>query len=89
MLLTHSWSALIMICITHLMIDRSNLVPWLIWLHNYATPPVIGNKQPTWKEAFTNGGYHPTRPAWIAIWLCIITDNTFHLLINYASIRWL
>jgi hypothetical protein len=34
-------------------------------------------------------GYPPERPAWLAVWLLIIADNTLHLAINYASLRWL
>lgn len=34
-------------------------------------------------------GYPPNRPAWLAVWLLIIADNTLHLAINYASLRWL
>lgn len=89
LVLTQSIPALLVIMVTHFIIDRGQLVPWLIWLHNLATPPVVGEFHATWQECKANGGYHPTRPAWVAIWLCIITDNTLHLLINYAAIRWL
>ncbi len=34
-------------------------------------------------------GYPPDRPAWLAVWLLIIADNTMHLAINYAALRWL
>jgi hypothetical protein len=46
----------------------------------------IGN--PPWL-ACCSTGYPPDRPAWLAVWLLIIADNTLHLAINYASIRWL
>lgn len=34
-------------------------------------------------------GYPPNRPAWLAVWLLIVADNTLHLAINYAALRWL
>lgn len=34
-------------------------------------------------------GYPQDRPAWLAMWLLIIADNTMHLAINYAALRWL
>jgi hypothetical protein len=42
----------------------------------------------TWKECSATG-YDPTRPAWLAVWLMIAADNTLHLAINYAALRWL
>jgi hypothetical protein len=34
-------------------------------------------------------GYPPNRPPWLAVWLLIAADNTMHLAINYAALRWL
>ena len=34
-------------------------------------------------------GYPPRTPEWLAIWLLIVADNTLHLAINYAALRWL
>jgi len=34
-----------------------------------------------WKDC-VGTGYHKDRPAWLAVWLMIITDNCFHMLIN-------
>src|SRR5579871_1081528 len=34
-------------------------------------------------------GYRENVPEHIAFWLLIITDNTLHLAINYAALRWL
>ena len=87
--LTRSPLALVVIVATHFAIDRTHVAPWLVWLHNLAGPPAVGDKHATWAECKPNGGYHPSRPAWIAIWLCIIVDNIFHLTINWAALRWL
>jgi hypothetical protein len=27
-------------------------------------------------------------PAWLAIWLMIIADNTMHIICNAAALRW-
>lgn len=34
-------------------------------------------------------GYPPATPIWLSTWLLIIADNTLHLAINYAALRWL
>lgn len=34
-------------------------------------------------------GYPSETPAWLAVWLLIAADNTLHLAINYAALRWL
>lgn len=34
-------------------------------------------------------GYGPEKPIWLAVWLLIVADNTLHLAINYAALRWL
>lgn len=34
-------------------------------------------------------GYPPTTPILLSTWLLIIADNTLHLAINYAALRWL
>jgi hypothetical protein len=34
-------------------------------------------------------GHPPTTPVWLSTWLLIIADNTLHLAINYAALRWL
>ena len=41
-----------------------------------------------WNECNATG-YPSDRPAWLAVWLLIAADNTLHLAINYASLRWL
>ncbi len=34
-------------------------------------------------------GYPPTVPPWLSAILLIVADNTIHLAINYAALRWL
>jgi len=33
-------------------------------------------------------GYHKDRPAWLTVWLLIITDNTMHLVCNYFILEY-
>ena len=42
----------------------------------------------TWQDCKATG-YPSERPAWMAVWLCIVADNTIHLAINYAAIKYL
>ena len=42
----------------------------------------------TWSES-KGTGYPADKPAWMAVWLMIIADNTMHLLINTAAVVWL
>jgi hypothetical protein len=46
----------------------------------------VGN--PPWAVCSATG-YAPDLPIWLTTWLLIIADNTLHLAINYASLRWL
>lgn len=43
---------------------------------------------PPWRFCRATG-YPPGRPEWLSVWLLIIADNTLHLAINYAALRWL
>jgi len=41
-----------------------------------------------WSECKATG-YPPQTPAWLAVWLLIIADNTMHVLINGLALRYL
>ena len=86
LLLTRSWKALLVIMVTHYVIDRTNLIAWLVWAKNKV---YAGGLDCTWAEAKVNGGFHPSRPIWLAIWLCIICDNTLHLILNALALKYL
>ena len=83
MLLTDSLPALLTICLTHLWIDRYRLARYVVFAKNWAT-----NRSLQWADCSATG-YPSTTPAWLAVWLLIIADNTMHLCINYAALRWL
>lgn len=63
---------------THFLIDRYRLaVYWIRWY----------NRIPA--AAAGPFGYDAATPPWLAGWLLIIIDNTFHLVINFMAITWL
>jgi hypothetical protein len=72
--LTQSVPALATIALTHMVIDRYRLAKYVAQLKNWQ---------------FSGDGYPEKTPDWLRVWLMIITDNTMHLLINYAALRWL
>jgi len=85
LLVTQSVVALAVIAGTHIVIDRYRLARHVIWVKNLLSPKQY--RYP-WSEC-RGTGYHESRPAWMAVWLMIIADNTIHLVINAAAIWWL
>lgn len=84
-LITQSPLALVVIGGTHIIIDRFRLARHVAWLKNQLGPK---RSRPRWADARATG-YPSETPAWLAVWLMIITDNTIHLLINTAAILWM
>ena len=82
-LLTSSPLALFVIWSSHLLIDRFRLARYVIFAKNWAT-----NQRLAWTDC-QGTGYPSQTPPWLAVWLMIIADNTMHLCINYAALRWL
>lgn len=82
-LITQSWAALLVIGGTHVIIDRYRLAKYLVWARDRVAPrghrgsPAVGA---TGNDA---------APVWLSTWLMIIADNTVHLLINLAAVRYL
>lgn len=92
LILTRSILALAVICITHILIDHTNIVGKLNQIKNWNFKPFkMGYFQP--KESgllvkssiILNDGYSD-RPFFIRVWLIIIQDNILHLLINYLAL---
>ena len=75
LLLTRSWLALSVICLTHAVIDHTDIVCRLNQIKNW--------------NFSTKSGYGVGRPDFIWVWLIIIQDNILHLIINYCALRWL
>lgn len=82
LLVTQSWVALVVIAGTHIVIDRYRLAKHVVWLKNLVAPKA-------YRSPRTATGYPDDTPAWLAVWLLIIADNTLHLLINAAAVVWL
>lgn len=74
LLVTQSWKALVVIAVTHIVIDRLRLAKYIGWLKNWT---------------FKGDGYPDEMPDFLRVWLLIITDNTMHLVINYLALRFL
>lgn len=73
--ITQSIPALLVIWLTHAVIDGTEVVKKLNQVKN-------GCFQ-------TEDGYKPSRPDHIRHWLLIFQDNTLHLLINFLAIKFL
>lgn len=87
LILTTSLPALVLIGGSHILIDHYRLARHFIWLKNHLAP--LTYPQPTWADAKSNGGFDPSVPAFLAVWLMIITDNIIHILINTGALLWL
>lgn len=68
---------------THCIIDRFRLAKYLIFARNKMTDFSL-----KWNEC-DQTGFHSSLPPFMAIWLMIIADNTVHLLINFAVLKWM
>jgi len=80
-----SWQAMAVIFGTHAVIDRYRLAGY--WVRFYG----IGCE--SWFQRYDRekcrGKAPEPAPPFLAVWLLIIVDNTFHLAINYAALRYL
>ncbi len=91
-----AWLAIL---VTHFYIDRYGVARYVVWLKNFIAPirlahnsswSVIrwGSPNPRWVDCSATG-YPPERPAWLAVWLLIVADNTIHLLVNGLALKFL
>jgi Protein of unknown function (DUF3307) len=90
--LTRSIPAMAVIFFTHAAIDRYALARYVVFAKNYVLSPrqswkVLGPRM-AW-DMCKKTGYPRDEPVWLFVWLLIIADNTMHLAINYAALRWL
>lgn len=82
-----SIAALVVIVVSHFVIDRWRLARFVIATKNWMLQPFFGRPS----DAFfrTPTGSPDERPAWMSVWLLIIVDNVLHVLINGAALRYL
>jgi hypothetical protein len=83
LLLTTSFQALFVIYATHYLIDRYRLARYVVFAKNWMTDHSL-----QWADC-SGTGYHQDRPAWLAVWLLIVADNTMHLIINFFTLKYL
>ena len=83
LLLSPSLLAFSVIFVSHWLIDRYRLARFVIYAKNKLSDPGL-----QWVDA-SKTGYPKDTPEWLAVWLFIIVDNTMHLMMNYAALRWL
>jgi hypothetical protein len=74
-LITNLWQ-LLLIVVTHYFIDRYRLAVYWIKFYN-------------WNWNSNNYGFPDKTPTFMSVWLMIIIDNVFHLLINYLILSFL
>ena len=82
-LLTQSPAALLVILISHAIIDRYRLARYVIFAKNY-----LNDRTLKWEDC-DKTGYPSNRPEWLTVWLMIIVDNTLHLTINFIAISYM
>lgn len=49
----------------------------------------LSTPNPRFDETKDTFGFPADTPPWMAFWLMVIVDNTMHILINGAALRWL
>jgi len=84
-LLIVNWQGVLIIWATHYLIDRYRLARYVCYAKNFLSPPSQWNK---WKDC-SGTGYHKDVPAWLAVWLLIVADNTIHICINTAVVYYI
>jgi hypothetical protein len=83
LLLSPSLAAIVVIALSHFLIDRYRLARYVAFAKNKLTDWHL-----TWADCQATG-YPSAVPAGQAFWLLILVDNTMHLSINYSALRWL
>ncbi len=78
-----TWKAVLVIFITHFIIDRTNIVAYALAFKNGIRKPGFRNYD------ISNFGFGLNRPFAITIWLYIITDNICHIICNYLALKYL
>jgi hypothetical protein len=84
-LLIGSPLAVLVILVTHLFMDRFRLAKYVTWAKNQIGPRAEETK---WENCKSTG-YPEQTPVWLSVWLMIVADNTIHLCINYAALKWM
>ncbi len=86
-LLIGSWKAVLVIYITHYLIDRTRFIDYFLAVKNRVKKWEHYN--PSMVYDISNFGLPTGKPVYMSIWLYIITDNVFHLTCNYLALKYL
>jgi hypothetical protein len=82
LLVTQQPITLLIICLTHFIIDGFRVAVMITKLKNY----FFGSfNSDVWDY---KNGYPDETPIWLTTWLVIILDNTLHITINHFAIRY-
>ena len=81
-----SINALLVIGLTHTLIDHTRIARHACWIKNFIAPKSDWPKP--WIVCSKNG-YDPSRPDWLTYWLMFIADNTMHIIINGLALYYL
>jgi hypothetical protein len=84
LVLSPSLGAYSVMLFTHMFIDRFRLASY--WVSFYGIGEESSLSRYLWAPATINKS---TAPEYLRVWLLIIVDNTFHLLINHLSLQYL
>lgn len=89
-----SWQAVLVIFSTHYLIDRTKLIDYLIAFKNGTKGVMIIKEGETPRFEtnhydISNFGFSKDRPQVLTLWLYIITDNIFHITINFLALTYL
>lgn len=82
-LLIAGWGAVLVIGVSHFLVDRFRLARFVVFAKNH-----LGWPWPKWSDCSATG-YPSDTMLWLAVWLLTIADNTIHLLCNAAAIAFL
>lgn len=99
LLLDPSWAAWGMIWGSHFLIDRFGLARYVVWAKNIVlgqwpkrlcggVSTADDRQRFSWNNCKLTGYPSEVQP-WLAGMLIIVADNTLHLCINWASLKWL
>jgi hypothetical protein len=91
-LLIGSWKAVLVIFITHFIVDRTNIVAYALAIKNNVKKWQDCKDNDMMEEQvydISNFGFGLERPFPITIWLYIICDNLIHIICNYLALKYL
>lgn len=78
-----SVTALLLVCLSHFVVDRWRLARYVVYAKNCLSPL---SQWQAWEDCKATG-YHSERPVWLAVWLLIIADNVIHIILNAVWIQ--